>query len=208
MFAMRPIWVFYSRNQENSMLFGSSAILLNEHIALMKLTDTFDLMDAQSGRKIGTAKETPSGGVKAARLLISKSLMPTEYSLIAEGATSPLFRIGRSLVGARIMDGRGNKVFGFRYELKHARTLIINAAGSPVAYQKATKLIPFIETTLFTMDDCPIGMVTKKWAGLARELFTSADKYTAVLKMNPPPFPEALAILVGIALIRDASLER
>jgi hypothetical protein len=45
--------------------------------------------------------------------------------------------------------------------------------------------------------------VTKQWAGLGKELFTSADNYVIALDERLPVAPEAAALLLAAGLAID-----
>ena len=48
-----------------------------------------------------------------------------------------------------------------------------------------------------------LGKVTKQWAGLGKELFTSADNYVIALDDRLPAAPEAAALLLAAGLAID-----
>ncbi|HEV2668563.1 MAG TPA: phospholipid scramblase-related protein, partial [Blastocatellia bacterium] len=52
-------------------------------------------------------------------------------------------------------------------------------------------------------DGTELGKVTKKWAGLGKELFTSADNYMIALDENRTFPPEAVALLLAAGLAID-----
>jgi len=45
-----------------------------------------------------------------------------------------------------------------------------------------------------------IGAITKKWAGLGKELFTSADNYIISLNEEPSPAKATLLLAAGLAV--------
>jgi len=54
-----------------------------------------------------------------------------------------------------------------------------------------------------TSDGSEIGKVTKKWAGLGKELFTSADNYIIALSETAAIRPEAAPLLLAAGLAID-----
>jgi uncharacterized protein YxjI len=52
----------------------------------------------------------------------------------------------------------------------------------------------------FLSGDTEIGLVTKKWAGLGKELFTSADNYMISIHGAPDPTINLLLIASGLAI--------
>ena len=45
-----------------------------------------------------------------------------------------------------------------------------------------------------------IGNITKKWAGIGKELFTSADNYIIALNHEPAPEKAILLLAAGLAV--------
>ncbi len=48
-----------------------------------------------------------------------------------------------------------------------------------------------------------LGIITKKWAGLGRELFTNADQYVISMSDSAPSVPDRAALLLAAALAVD-----
>ena len=45
-----------------------------------------------------------------------------------------------------------------------------------------------------------IGSITKQWAGIGKELFTSADNYMIALNQDPAPAKAILLLAAGLAV--------
>jgi hypothetical protein len=56
--------------------------------------------------------------------------------------------------------------------------------------------LPFLDVS-----DKEIGTITKKWAGIKKELFTSADNY--IISLNQEPNPEKAMLLLAAGLAVD-----
>lgn len=52
----------------------------------------------------------------------------------------------------------------------------------------------------FLADETEIGSVTKKWSGVGKELFTSADNYIVTLNGDPSPQKSVLLLAAGLAV--------
>ena len=52
----------------------------------------------------------------------------------------------------------------------------------------------------FTAGDRELGVVTKKWAGLGKEFFTSADNYMISIHGAPNPVANILLLAAGLAI--------
>src|SRR5262249_12446186 len=53
--------------------------LIKEQVGFLKLTDTYDIFNPESGEQVAQAKEVVNGLTKALRLIISKKLMPIRF---------------------------------------------------------------------------------------------------------------------------------
>ncbi|SRR5690606_5005579 len=179
---------------------------IREHAGLLKLSDVYDILDPESKVKIGEAREEISGLVKFFRLLINKSLMPTRVA-VYQGADDAsrrlLFSIRRGVAlfcpKVTIADADGahlghlqSKAFSFGGAFR-----VFAPDGSEVALVKGDwKGWNF----RFLSGDTELGVVTKKWAGLGKELFTSADNYIVSINGAPNPTINTLLLAAGLAI--------
>lgn len=179
---------------------------IREHAGLLKLSDVYDILDPESKIKIGEAREEVSGLVKVLRLLISKSLMPTRIAVYEGGDESSrklLFSIRRGVALLRskvdITDAAGvsqgylqSRVFSLGGAFG-----VFTADGTQVALVKGDwKGWNF----RFMSGETELGVVTKQWAGLGKELFTSADNYIISINGAPDATINLLLIASGLAV--------
>ncbi len=185
---------------------------IREHVGLLKLFDAYDILDPVSKAKIGEAREEISGLVKFLRLLIDKKLMPTRVA-VYEGAELTANR--RLLFSLR----RGVALFRPRVD-------ILDAHGTSLGYLQAKAFSLGGAFRVFTADgqevalvqgdwkgwnfrflsgQTELGVITKKWAGLGKELFTTADNY--VISINGTPAPEINLLLLAAGLAIDTVLK-
>src|SRR4028119_849729 len=158
--------------------------VVRERVSLMKLADTYDLLDPQTGQQLGIAKEEPPGFIKYIRLFMNNKWFPTVVNVYEREGERPVLSIHR---GVAI----------FRPKV-HVR-----AEGRELGYFKAKFISWGPSFNIFDLQDREIGSVkgdwkgwnfqllspqgeelgrvTKKWAGL-QELFTSAD--TCVISLS------------------------
>jgi len=179
---------------------------IREHVGLLKLTDVYDILDPESQLKIGEAREEVSWLVRILRLFINKSLMPTVvnvYEGADENSRSLLFSIRRGVALFRpqvdVKDATGSSLGHFRskaFSLGGAFD-VFSADGRQVALLKGDwKGWNF----RFLAGETELGLVTKKWAGLGKELFTSADNYMISIHGAPDPGTSALFLAAGLAI--------
>lgn len=182
---------------------------IREHIGALNLSDTYDIIDPESFEQLGIAKEKPGILVHILRLFINKSALPT-YIHVYEG-TDPKnesnlkFSIRRGFTflraRVRIHDSTGTAVGYFKSKLFSLGGAfhVIDAQDQKVALvQGDWKGWNF---SFKDHADQEIGTITKKWAGIGKELFTSADNYMLCLTENHSP--EKATLLLAAALAVD-----
>lgn len=56
--------------------------LIKEHVGVFKLSNAYDIIDPETGARVGLAQEKPGGLILALRLLINKQMLPTKVEII------------------------------------------------------------------------------------------------------------------------------
>lgn len=184
---------------------------IREHVGLLKLTDTYDILDPETKEKIGEAREEISGLIKALRLLVNKSLLPTRISVYEgkdETARRLLFSVRRGTAFLRpkveIVDASGAS-------LGHLQSKLLSLGGAFRVFAADGKEIALVKgdwkgwNFRFLAGETELGVVTKKWAGLGKELFTSADNY--IISLHGAPSPEISVLLLAAGLAIDTVLK-
>ncbi|MBM4073568.1 MAG: oxidoreductase [Planctomycetes bacterium] len=158
--------------------------LIKEHVGMFKLVDAYDIFDPAGGDQVGVAKEEPSGFMKFLRLFMSKRALPTKVVVYEKGGDRAFsiergFTLLRSKVFVR---DRDHKVIGF------FKSKLLSLGGGFWVYDADGKQFAEVRGDwkgwnfkFLTSDGQELGTVAKKWAGLAKELFTSADNYVIAL---------------------------
>jgi len=188
-------------------MFERKAWLVKERVGFLKLVDTYDIYDPATGAQIGVAKEKVSILVHILRFLINKRLLPTSVEV-------------REREDGRLLLGMSRGV-----SLLHAHVTVTNDAGRTIGRLKS-KLFsigggfhvldgaeqPIAEIKgdwkgwnfrFLTPEGTEIGKVTKKWAGIGKELFTSADNYMISLNEGRSIRPDSAPLLLAAGLAID-----
>jgi uncharacterized protein YxjI len=183
---------------------------VKERVAFVKLTDTYDILDAESGTPIGIAREEPPGWAKFLRLAVNKQFLPTAvnvYEGTGEDGTAPVvtLRKGPALLRSKVTVSNGRGVPLGRFDSKifslGGGFFVCDAQGNRVAEVKGDWKgwnFRFLDAA-----GNELGVVTKKWAGLGKELFTSADNYMIALSDSAPANPDTAALLLAAGLAID-----
>jgi uncharacterized protein YxjI len=183
---------------------------IREHVGLLKLSDTYDILDPEAKTRIGQAREEISGWTKFFRLLINKSLMPTtvrvyesdEGDVVEEKPSRLVFAIRRGVALFRpkihVTDASGVLLGWFQSKFSLGGAFrVFTADGTEIALVKGDwKGWNF----RFLSGEVELGVISKKWAGLGKELFTSADNYIISINGNPEPSISLLLLAAGLAV--------
>lgn len=187
-------------------MLNRTQFFIREHVGMLKLSGTYDILDPQTKAPIGQAREEISGLVKFFRLLIDKSLMPTRIAVYAGSGERPTqlvfsIRRGPALLRPKVFvsDATGaplgyfqSKVFSLGGAFR-----VFAADGTEVALvQGDWKGWNFH----FLSGTTELGVVTKKWAGFGKELFTTADSYVVSLHGTSSPAMSTLLLAAGLAI--------
>jgi len=188
-------------------MLNRSTYFIREHVGFLKLADTYDILDPETQVQIGIAKEEISGAMKALRLLVNKKMLPTRINVYA--ATS----------GEDIGDLQFSIKRGFTF--LRAKVDVLDAGGRDLGYFKAKLFSLGGGFRVFTVDNQEvalvkgdwkgwnfrflkgeeeIGSITKKWNGIGKELFTSADNYIITLKGEANETVSTLLLAAGLAI--------
>ena len=96
------------------MLLERTTFFIRERVSLMKLKDTFDILDPETEQPIGIAREEPPGWVVPLRLLVNKRILPTVVNVYENEASPPVLSIRRPFTLLRanvvVLDRYGQKI--------------------------------------------------------------------------------------------------
>jgi uncharacterized protein YxjI len=181
--------------------------LIKEQVAFLKTVDTYDIFNPDTGEQVGLARETPGSLVAWLRWFISKHLMPTTIEVREIEDESLLFTIRRPVRFWRqrveVYDAEDHLVGFFTSKLftLGGGFWVYDYQGEPFAEVKGDWI--GWNFTFLTPDARELGVVTKKWAGLGKELFTSADNYIVSIHDDLRNEPIAKMLLLAAALAID-----
>jgi uncharacterized protein YxjI len=181
--------------------------LVKEKVALVKLTDTYDIFDPENGQQVGVAKEEQPTFVKILKLFINKKLMPTSVVAYQGQGESEVFRIRRGVGFLRtkvtVHDASG-AVMGY------FKSKVFSLGGGFLVYDGQDQQFAEVKGDwkgwnfkVVMTDGQTVGTVTKKWAGLGKELFTSADTYVIALEPSAPDDDTSKILLLAAGLAID-----
>jgi uncharacterized protein YxjI len=190
----------------NRPLLDRTSFFVKERVALLKLVDTYDILDPATGQTIGIAKEEPPIWAKWLRLVIQKHMMPTTVNIYEQEGRPPVASIHRgfTLIRSKIRVVAGGRPLGY------FKSKLISIGGGFNVFDNQDQQVAEVKGNwkgwdfkFISKTGREIGSVTKKWAGLGKELFTSADNYIISLKDLSGSSPAAGALLLAAGLAID-----
>ena len=189
------------------MLLNRSSYLIKERVAMMKLTDHYDIFDPETNEQLGFAKENISTFSKLLRLVVNKQMLPTTIVIQEDEASDPVVSIRRGMTFLRskvhVFDSNGKEVGFFRSKLFSfgGGFTVHDPSGNQIADVKGNwKGWDF---KMLDMQGKELGAVNKKWAGALKEIFTSADNYLIKLDDSISQNPGLAALLLAAGLAID-----
>lgn len=182
-----------------------NVFVVKEHVGMFKAANNFDILDPQSGQIILECREDNLGPLtKLARFTDYKRMTPFDVEIrTPEG--QPVVRVTRGisvfLSRVSVFDENGTPVGGFKqkfFSLGGAFD-VLDANDMPLCALKG-KWTGW--DFRFQKDGLEYAHVTKKWAGMGKELFTSADNYVLEISDQvPPDSPLRILILAAVMCI-------
>jgi uncharacterized protein YxjI len=163
--------------------FAHDEFFIDEKVAFLKFANEYKVFD-KDAKQIGSIKEILTTGEKVLRLLINKSLLPFTFEIQdEEGKVLTIIRRGWTFWMSKIeVVSAEGQVLGYiqqKFQFFKPKFEILNANSEVVATIKGDFLA--WNFSIVDNNEKQIGEISKKWAGLAKELFTSADKYRVVV---------------------------
>jgi uncharacterized protein YxjI len=191
-------------------ILGGSHFFVKEQVGIFKASNNYDIFDPQSGQKIMECRE-PSLG------FFAKLFRFTDYKPMTPFAVEVTTPDGQKVLTVR----RGIAIFLSKVEVK-------DEAGLTVGYFKQ-KLFSIggkfdvldaneqLVCTLrgkwtswdfrFVHGEIELASVSKKWAGLGKELFTSADNYMLTINDTVPRSGAQRVLILAAVMCIDMVLK-
>ncbi len=184
-------------------------LLVNQRTKLVELTNEYAVLDGQ-GQQIGAVVQVGQSALKKAVRLVSNLDQFLTHHLEVRDARGPVLvltrpaKLMRSRVVVQRPDGvpvgeivQANAIGRIRFDLV--------ADGQTVGAIQAENWRAW-DFAITDAAGVEVARITKKWEGLARTLFTTADRYVVLV---PYRLPEPLASMVlASALTVDTALKQ
>lgn len=162
---------------------------VKEHVGLFKAANNFDIYDPQSGEIILECREESLGFItKMLRFTDYKRMTPFDITIrtpIGEQVVRIRRGISFFLSKVEVLGPNNERLGGFQQKFFSigGAFKVLDASDNPVCELKGKWTSWQFE---FLSGSNRLAHVAKKWAGLGREMFTSADNYMLEIEPQVP----------------------
>ena len=178
---------------------------VKEHVGVFKAANNYDVLDPQTGQIVLLCREDDLGFfTRILRFTDYKRMTPFDMRIkTPDGATVVRVTRGVSFFvsNVQVRDGEDRVVGGFKQKFFSigGRFAVLDAQDQPVCTLQGNWTGWDFK---FVTAGAVLAQVTKKWAGLGKELFTSADNYMLTIAAAVrPDDPRRLLLLAAVMSI-------
>ncbi|BBO32736.1 phospholipid scramblase-related protein [Lacipirellula parvula] len=185
-------------------------LIVKEHLGLFKAASNYDIYDLDSGEMVLECREPHlSWLTQALRFTDYRRMTPFDIH-VTDMQGNLVVRVVRGislfLSKVKVYDGEGALLGGFEQKLfsiggafnvhdEHGRT-VCQLAGKWTGWEFK-----------FTANGVELARVSKKWAGIHKEMFTTADSYALDVANNIPPESAIRKLILAAVLCIDMVLK-
>lgn len=183
-------------------------LFIKEHTGIFKAANNYDIFDMETKEPLMECREPNLGFMtKVFRFTKYKAMTPFDIFITSNGMTVVNIKRGvtffRSVVA--VHDETGTQVGSLRKIFKLFKPSFEMLSPSGEKLGELTGNFVGWEFSLKTNDGQELAQVSKKWAGIGKELFTTADNYACIIndsvKANDPIRVMILASVMCIDMV-------
>lgn len=185
-------------------ILNRNLFFVKEHVKVFKAANSFDIYDPDTRQIILQAREDNLGFfTKMFRFTDYKRMTPFEIDIkTPDGQKILTVRRGVSffLSTVEVLDERGAVIGKFKQKFFSigGKFEVLDASERPLCMLKGSWTS--WDFRFVSADNKEFALVTKKWSGLGKELFTSADNYILQIS-NDVPADHPLRMLIMAAVM-------
>lgn len=184
--------------------------LVKEHVGFFKAANNFDIYDPQTGEQILHCREDRLGTLtKLVRFTDYKRMTPFDVEIRTpqgESVLSVKRGISVFLSRVRVHDANDQLLGGFQQKLFSIGGAfdVLDANSQPLCSLKGKWTGWDFK---FAAQGQELARVTKKWSGMGKELFTSADNYMLAISDDVPRDSSLRGLILGAVMCIDLVLK-
>ena len=188
-----------------------NTFFVKEHRGVFKAANNFDVLDPESGETILHCREEKLGFfTKMFRFSKYKRMTPFDVKIETPDG-EPVVRVKRGvsffLSKVDVLNEANQRIGGFKQKLFSVGGKFSLMDGQDNHVCSLTGKWTGWNFAFVTDDGEEFAQVTKKWAGLGKELFTSADNYVLNVSDEVPPDSEVRQLILASVLCIDMVLK-
>ncbi|MFV1975898.1 MAG: phospholipid scramblase-related protein [Candidatus Scalindua sp.] len=187
-----------------------NVFLVKEHVGMFKAANNYDIYDPQTGDIIMECREERLGIMtKLLRFTDYKRMTPFDIRIRTPDGNQ-LVRITRGvsvfLSKVKVLDEHDQIIGGFKQKLFSIGGAfnVLDANDNPICLLKGKWTGWDFK---FMAGETKLAHVTKKWAGIGKELFTSADNYVLDISESVPADNAARQLILAAVMCIDMVLK-
>jgi uncharacterized protein YxjI len=184
--------------------------LVKEHVGLFKAANNYDIYELATGEMLLQCREDKLGPItKLLRFSDYKRMTPFDIE-IRDMLGAPVVRIKRGvsvfLSNVKVHDGAAHHIGGFKQKL-------FSIGGKFDVLDENDREVCTLKgkwtgwNFRFLAGDRELAHVTKKWSGLGKEFFTSADNYVLDIAPDVPPGGNLRRLIFAAVMCIDMVLK-
>ncbi len=184
---------------------------VKEHVGFFKAANNYDVLDPETGEIILECREEKLGFfTKLMRFSDLKRATRFDIQVrTGEGQTVVRIKRGFSLFRSKVdvLDENDQRIGGFKQKLLSigGAFTVLDDMDRPICTLKG-KWTGW-DFRFLDLDGAELAHVTKKWAGVGKELFTSADNYILEIAPDVPPDCIARQLIMAAVMCIDMVLK-
>jgi uncharacterized protein YxjI len=187
-----------------------NTFFVKEQVGLFKASNNYDILDPETGEEILHCREDNLNPItKMLRFTEYKRMTPFNVQIrTADG--EPVARVSRGISLFRskvdVHDEQDQKIGGFKQKLLSVGGAfdVLGADDEPLCHLKGKWTGWDFK---FVAGSTELAQVTKKWAGVGKELFTSADNYVLQISDQVPRDNSVRQLILGAVTCIDMVLK-
>lgn len=187
-----------------------NVLLIKEHVGMFKAANNFDIHDPETGEVVLYCREDNLGPLtKLLRFTDFKRYTPFDIRVSTPDGAQ-VVRITRGITVIRshvqVLDEHDRPIGAFRQKL-------FSVGGAFAVLDPEDREVCQLKGSWtswefsFTAGDVELATVTKKWAGIGKELFTSADNYVLQISDTVPADSRVRKLILAAVLCIDMVLK-
>ncbi|HJQ81969.1 MAG TPA: phospholipid scramblase-related protein [Lacipirellulaceae bacterium] len=186
--------------------------LVKEHAGLFKAANNFDIYDPETKDQILECREDRLGiFTKMLRFTRYKQMTPFDIE-VRTPSGEPVLHVRRGisilLSKVDVLDGdeSGTRIGGFKQKFLSigGAFSVLDSGDNPICQLKG-KWTGW--DFRFMAGDQELARVSKKWSGISKEMFTSADNYILSISEHVPPDSQIRQLILAAVLCIDMVLK-